>query len=152
MHIRISKSKRKLWVFQNNVIVLKTTVALGQNPIGTKTREGDGCTPEGIYRICLEKAEGKYGQSLGLDYPSQKDAEQALREQRIDEATYRAILSAHAQGCRPPWGTPLGGEIYLHGGGTETDWTQGCIALGNDPMAELFALRKHIERVEILPD
>ncbi|MBQ9198503.1 MAG: L,D-transpeptidase [Clostridia bacterium] len=49
----------------------------------------------------------------------------------------------------PPWGTGLGGEIYLHGGGTGRDWTAGCIALSDENMASLFAHCREGDRVEI---
>ncbi|MFR5856107.1 MAG: L,D-transpeptidase family protein [Lachnospiraceae bacterium] len=52
---------------------------------------------------------------------------------------------------RPPWGTALGGEIYLHEGGTASDWTQGCIALESADMARLFERWQDIETVTILP-
>ncbi len=41
-------------------------------------------------------------------------------------------------GSQPPWDTPLGGEIGLHGGGAGTDWTLGCIALDNEAIEDLW--------------
>ena len=152
MHICISKAQRRLWVFHRGAEVFSTPVAFGWEPMGAKTREGDGRTPEGIYHICLMKPEGKYGQSLGLDYPSPEDACLALKEGRIDPVTSETILSAHREKRRPPWGTALGGEIFIHGGGTDKNWTQGCIALNDCQMAQLFALGEQIEFVEILPE
>lgn len=151
MIVRVHKKARQLTVLHDDGELFTAQVALGPEPFGAKEREGDGKTPEGLYHICLYKEIGRYGQGLGLDYPGPKDAEMAFSQGRINEQTYQSILSAHAEGRRPPWGTALGGEIYLHGGGANIDWTQGCIALNPDDMARLFALRRQIEAVEILP-
>jgi len=151
MIVRIEKKARLLTVLHDGGELFTARVALGPEPAGAKRRAGDGKTPEGLYHICLFKEKGKYGLSLGLDYPGPVDAETAFIEGRIDGQAFRAILSAHAEGRRPPWGTALGGEIYLHGGGSFRDWTQGCIALDQEDMARLFKIRRRIQAVEILP-
>lgn len=150
--MRVYKKQRQLLVLEaSGAVVLRAPVALGREPLGPKDREGDGKTPEGVYTLCLVKEKGRHGQSLGLSYPGPRDGEAALAQGRIDAATYEAIVAAHRQGRRPPWGSPLGGEIYLHGGGIGGDWTQGCIALDDADMARLFPLADRITRVEILP-
>lgn len=151
LHLRICKSARQLTLWQEDRLILRCSVGLGRCPAGPKTREGDGCTPEGRYAICLVKEQGKYGRSLGLSYPGPLDAERALREGRIDRETYQAVCLAHQQNRRPPWGSPLGGEIYIHEGGSASDWTQGCIALNTADMDGLFPYWQQIESVEILP-
>lgn len=151
MKLVIEKAKRCLTLLDNGTAVLTCAVALGRSPAGAKTREGDGKTPEGTYRICLVKEKGKYGLSLGLDYPNAKDAEAGLKAGLIDQGAYEAILKAQAAGIRPPWGTALGGEIYLHEGGIAADWTQGCVALEAADMAVVFAYRQAIESVTLLP-
>jgi len=151
MHAEIFKANRQLHVIHDGRILLRCPVALGREPAGAKTAEGDGRTPEGAYAICLIKENGKYGRSLGLSYPGPHDARRAFDEGRIDERTLANILAAHAEGRRPPWGSPLGGEIYIHEGGTQSDWTQGCIALESADMDALFPLREQIEKVIIFP-
>lgn len=151
MVVRVCKARRELTLWEGDRLVARYPVALSPRAVGPKRCEGDERTPEGAYRLCLVKEDGKYGKSLGLSYPGPEDARLALREGRIDAATCEAILLAHREGRRPPWGTPLGGEIYLHAGGTATDWTKGCIALEPADMDALFALRERIERVLILP-
>jgi L,D-peptidoglycan transpeptidase YkuD (ErfK/YbiS/YcfS/YnhG family) len=47
-------------------------------------------------------------------------------------------MSALERRERPPWNTPLGGEIFIHGNGSQSDWTWGCVALDNEDMKELF--------------
>ena len=151
MRLVVRKDARELTLLDGDRMVLRARVALGRAPTGGKRAEGDGRTPEGSYRICLVKEQGKYGKSLGLSYPSVEDARRALTEGRIDRGTYEAIEQAQREGRRPPWGTPLGGEIYLHEGDITRDWTQGCIALAPEDMAALFALRERIAVVTILP-
>lgn len=87
----------------------------------------------------------------GLSYPGIRDAQEALLRGEIDRATFLAVDKAHREGRRPPWGSPLGGEIYIHEGGSHCDWTQGCIALDASDMDRLFPLRDRLEAVEILP-
>ncbi len=147
--IRIEKSKRRL-IYISGTERREMTCALGALPEEPKTREGDGRTPEGDYFICLKKR-GKYGYSLGISYPSSLDAAYGFLRGDIDISTYRAIVSFIRAGHRPPWGTALGGEIYIHGGGTETDWTKGCIALADSDAEWLFERAIEGERVTIIP-
>lgn len=149
--IQVYKARRLLVLTDGTAVLLQARVALGREPSGAKRREGDGRTPEGVYHICLVKANGKYGRSLGLSYPNTGDARRAFSQGAIDAATLRAVEAAEATGRRPPWGSALGGEIYLHEGRTDTDWTQGCIALEPKDMALLFSYRDRIEIVEIVP-
>lgn len=151
MRIEIRKGQRRLTLWDGPREVLRARVALGREPTGPKRRAGDLKTPEGRYRICLAKQNGKYGLSLGLDYPNLEDARLALAQGLIDAEALRAVETALDEGRRPPWGTALGGEIYLHEGPVDTDWTAGCIALEPPAMAALYAVRGQIEAVDILP-
>lgn len=147
----IEKSKRRLTLKKGNETLHTCRVGLGRQPLGRKQREGDGRTPEGEYTVCLIKEQGKYGRSLGLSYPNRRDADLAYRDGLIDLSTHQNILNRLNAGVRPPWGTPLGGEIYIHEGGSASDWTQGCIALDEGDMDILFAHREQIAEVKILP-
>jgi murein L,D-transpeptidase YafK len=147
--VQISKGKRQLTLLRGGETLLTCRVGLGRCPKGRKQQEGDGRTPEGEYAICLVKEAGKYGRSLGLNYPNRRDADIALREGRIDLSTHLAIMNRLNAGVRPPWGTPLGGEIYIHEGGSDRDWTEGCIALDEKDMDVLFAHREKIGRIVI---
>lgn len=151
MRVLIQKEMRALSLLDGDTVLLRARIALGRVPRGAKTREGDGKTPEGVYTICLVKREGKYGRSLGLNYPNPADASAALARKAIDADAFRAITSAAAQSRRPPWGTALGGEIYIHEGGAREDWTQGCIALDASDMDVLYAHYPEITQVEIQP-
>ncbi len=151
MEIEIRKSARELTLTQDGREAYRCRVGLGPNAKGPKQKSGDGRTPEGTYRICLVKEPGKYGRSLGLSYPGEHDARAGFLRGDIDRATLEAILLAHAQKRRPPWGTALGGEIYLHEGGSATDWTQGCVALDAADMDVIFPCWPQIERVVLRP-
>lgn len=151
MRVVICKSARELTLWNECALEYRCRVALGCEPVGCKLREGDGRTPEGDYYICIIKEAGKYGRSLGLSYPNERDARRGLEAGIIDASAYEAVLSALERRVRPPWGTALGGEIYLHEGGTASDWTQGCIALEPQDMARLYSHREDIELVRILP-
>ena len=149
MRILVEKSVRRLSMWDENRMIFACRCALGRCPEGTKRMEGDGRTPEGCYRICLVKEAGKFGRSLGLSYPNEADARLGFSEGRIDRRTLDNILLAHAENRRPPWGSPLGGEIYIHEGGCASDWTQGCIALESQDMDVIFPVRDVIEQIEI---
>ncbi len=149
VQVLVEKSKRCLTLTRGGAVLLRCRVGLGSCPVGRKRQKGDGKTPEGVYTVCLIKEQGKYGRSLGISYPGRQDAEEALREGRIDLGTHQAIVERLEAGVRPPWGSPLGGEIYIHEGGSERDWTAGCIALDERDMDVLFPLREQIVRVEI---
>jgi len=151
MRVVIEKAKRTLSLWDGANEVLQARIALGRVPVGAKSREGDGRTPEGVYRICIAKENGKYGLSLGLNYPNTEDARLAWQQGEIDHSTLEAVEAAIRERHRPPWGSPLGGEIYLHEGAVDTDWTQGCIALSKVDMKTLWAYRDRIEDVLIRP-
>ncbi|MBR6186722.1 MAG: L,D-transpeptidase [Clostridia bacterium] len=147
MRILVEKAARRLTLMDGaGDTLLSCRIALGSSPIGPKNREGDGKTPEGGYFICLKKL-GKYGPSLGLSYPNAWDA---LRN-GADEALLRLIRQREESKERPPWGSPLGGEIYVHGGGADRDWTAGCIALSDADAKRLYDLTPLGTPVTILP-
>lgn len=151
MQILIEKALRRLTLRKGAETLFSCRIALGREPAGAKEAEGDGRTPEGEYSVCLVKEQGKYGRSLGLSYPNPADAQRAFAQNRIDAATLANILLAHAENRRPPWGSPLGGEIYIHEGGSQHDWTQGCIALEEADMDELFPYHQNVKKVLIVP-
>ena len=151
MRVIIHKAARTLTLQHGHTALLSIPVGLGRMPAGAKQQEGDGKTPEGSYFICLIKPDGKYGRSLGLSYPNTADAATALEDGRINYDTYQAITDAQTRGVRPPWGTALGGEIYIHEGGAASDWTQGCIALNAADMDKLYPYHPQITAVEIYP-
>lgn len=140
MQILIEKSLRRLTLIRENEPDLVFRIVLGKCPEGHKIREGDFRTPEGDYYVCSRNEKSKYHLALGLSYPGPADADAALERGEITQEQRAAVLTAHANGKRPPWDTNLGGFIMIHGGGTASDWTAGCIAMENEDIETLFAL------------
>lgn len=151
MRIVVQKSKRLLHVYSGPDILRTYPIALGFQPLGHKVRQGDGRTPEGEYFIVVKNPKSRFYRSLGISYPNQRDAQRAYVDQRIDSKQYRQIENAERGKRVPPWNTPLGGEIYIHGSGNETDWTAGCIALADTHMRELFEIAPVGAAVTIVP-
>jgi murein L,D-transpeptidase YafK len=149
--IVIRKSERVLQLFDGNHPVRTFPIVLGSTPVGDKRAEGDGRTPEGEFYIFTKNPDSRYHLSLGISYPAVDDAERGLREKLITEREYNEIVAAIAEKRMPPQKTRLGGEIYIHGGGTEGDWTDGCVALTNEMMTELYVSISVGTRVEIKP-
>ena len=154
MKITVHKSQRLLTAQQGEKEAFRCGISLGKVPVGHKKAEGDNRTPEGLYYVCTKNGKSKFHLALGLSYPNTADAGAALSEGRITPDQNEAILSAHAAKKRPPWDTPLGGFIMLHGEhpeGRDGDWTAGCVAMKNDQIEVLFAMAQLGDEVEILP-
>ncbi|MEO5859184.1 MAG: L,D-transpeptidase family protein, partial [Pyrinomonadaceae bacterium] len=134
----ISKSKRTLTVFSGEKRIKSYKIVLGFDPKGDKEIEGDGRTPEGDFYVFTKNPESRFHLSLGVSYPGKEDAERGLKNTLISQAEHDEILAAIAEQRMPFQKTKLGGEIYIHGGGTASDWTDGCVALDNDQMTDLF--------------
>ncbi|MDG5748910.1 L,D-transpeptidase family protein [Qipengyuania sp. XHP0207] len=135
--ILIDKSDRMLWVYQGaNVIRTYRGLQFGDQPLGHKQFEGDERTPEGRYTIAYGNPQSSYFLSLFIDYPNAAD---------------RAY--AEARGRSP------GGLIFIHGQPNGLpddqriagDWTDGCIALSNSEIAELWSLVPDGTPIEIRP-
>ncbi|MDO5611675.1 MAG: L,D-transpeptidase family protein [Paracoccus sp. (in: a-proteobacteria)] len=134
--ITIDKSDRRMTVWRGGQPVKTYAVALGFAPLGDKARQGDGKTPEGVFRIDRRNDRSAYHLSLGIDYP---------------QASHRA--AARAAGVDP------GGDIFIHGQPNQRppgevlpgDWTAGCIAISDHDMREVFAATRIGTTVEIRP-
>jgi len=159
--ILVKKGERKLYLYvlENGKERLAKTyqIALGNNPNGSKNRQGDGATPEGDYYITHKNARSKFYLSLGVSYPNIADADKGLKEGLITKADHQAIVGAIRAKTKPPQNTRLGGDIFIHGGGTGKlfgsvqDWTLGCVALENGEIKELFEMIPVKTQVKIVP-
>jgi murein L,D-transpeptidase YafK len=159
--VLIKKAERKLFLYQHdhgNEKLLKTyQIVLGSNPTGAKRKQGDGATPEGDYYITHKNSRSRFYLSLGVSYPNTNDAEIGLNSGLITKSEYQAIVNAIRNQAKPPQNTRLGGDIFIHGGGTgklfgvNRDWTLGCVALENDEIKELFDLLPVKTPVRIVP-
>lgn len=121
----VYKSKRVMEIYSKGHKVATYKIALGREPIGHKQVEGDGKTPEGTYTINDRNPHSGYHKNLGISYPNEQDR-----------------ITAAAMGQKP------GGYIKIHGlkNGKSyigrfhllTDWTNGCIAVDNVVMDQLY--------------
>lgn len=134
----IRKSRRRLYLYDGRKLLRVFPVALGSNPDVDKEREGDGATPIGSFYICSHNPDSRYYRFLGLSYPNDEDASRGLRDGLITREQARDIVAAVQQRARPDWRTPLGGEVGIHGGGVGRDWTQGCMAVSDEHIKELY--------------
>lgn len=148
--ITIFKERRELWVFRGEKVVKVYRIHLGGSPEGDKTARGDNRTPEGGYRVVEKKAQSKFHRFIGISFPNLKDADRAYNEGRITADDWVEILYATEKRTKPPWDTALGGYIGIHGIGENesfkrrlvkgVDWTNGCIAVTNKEIEELFRI------------
>lgn len=148
--IKIYKSYRVLVLYSGDVPVRAYWAGLGFAPFGHKQREGDGRTPEGEYYLCSRNDASRFHRFLGLSYPAPRDASTALAEGRIGAATAARVMRVRSP-FRPPWDTPLGGAVGIHGGGAGYDWTLGCIAVGDAYIDEIWVACPNGTRVTIVP-
>jgi len=126
---------------------------------GDKERTGDKRTPEGDFYVCSMNHSKRFYKFLGLSYPGLKHAAQGLQQGVITPREYQEIESAHRERRQPTWDTRLGGAIGIHGRMLEDpvvwanrqNWTDGCIALTNTDMDELFDIVSLGTPVTILP-
>lgn len=136
--IEVFKAERELRVYFGDELRKSYRIGLGGNPLPPKRRQGDRATPEGRYFISHKNPRSQFYLSLGVGYPNAEDAERGLRDQRITQAQRDRIVAAVAAHRPPPSNTALGGDIFVHGNGSASDWTWGCIALDDADMKELY--------------
>lgn len=137
-HILVEKSARRLVLYRDGKEERRFPVGLGFSPAGRKEKEGDGKTPEGTYRVCMKNPKSSFHLSLGVSYPNTSDAERGLAAGRITRSQRDRIAAAERRRGCPPWDTPLGGVIFIHGSGAGSDWTLGCVALEDEDIAFLY--------------
>jgi murein L,D-transpeptidase YafK len=147
----VKKNERVVELFDGDKLLKTYKMVLGFAPTGDKETGGDGKTPLGEFYVFIKNDQSRFYLSLGLSYPSTEDAARGLREKIITQEEHDAIVAAVNEKQMPPQNTRLGGEIYIHGGGTQKDWTWGCIALENEQMKELFEITPVGTQVTIVP-
>ena len=134
----VNKSQRTLDLLRDGKVFATYPVALGRQPYGPKQQEGDGKTPEGLYRIDYKSMQSRYTRALHISYPDDNDR-----------------ARAQATGVDP------GGAIFVHGlppdyGPTDPprwyrDWTEGCVAVGNAAIVKIWDAVPDGTPIEILP-
>lgn len=134
----VDKSDRQLYLMYGQQIVRTYPISLGRNPTGHKVHQGDQRTPEGRYRLDWRTADSRYHLALHISYPSPADLQEASRR-----------------------GFEAGGDIMIHGlpgkysdGAMvllDLDWTDGCIAVSNQAIEEIWQLVADNTIIEIRP-
>lgn len=147
----VRKKARELLLYDGPEVLRRYRIAVGANVHGDKEREGDRKTPEGIFYICTRNDASRFHKFMGLSYPAPDDAARGLKSKAISRAEHDAILDAHKKKECPPWKTALGGEVGIHGGGADRDWTHGCIAVSDAAIDELWSALKMGDPVEVQP-
>lgn len=134
----VVKSARTLTLLAKGKAVRSYKVALGSEPVGAKQREGDHKTPEGAYVLDRRNPKSRFYRSIHISYPNEQDRKRAAQ-----------------------LGVSPGGDIMVHGlpngfgwlGAThrEKDWTDGCIAVTDKEMDEIWELVRDGTPIEIRP-
>jgi len=134
----VRKSERRLYAMRAGRVLREYRVALGLSPQGHKQREGDFKTPEGQYKLIRRNPRSDFFLSMEISYPNPADQVRAQRH-----------------GVRP------GGAIMLHGWPNaprktaeyykSADWTDGCIAVSNSDMVEIWLMTPVETPIDILP-
>jgi murein L,D-transpeptidase YafK len=136
----VIKSERRLQLLHRGNVVREYRVALGDNPIGHKLEEGDERTPIGDYFLDWRNPNSQFYKSIHVSYPNERDR-----------------LFARAIGIE------AGGLIMIHGKPNyitspavlaeydRRDWTDGCIAVTNEEMDEIWGAVSYGTPIRILP-
>ena len=134
----VVKSERKLYLFKDGEVLRSFDIALGLVPEGPKRRSGDFRTPEGHYFLETKNPNSDYFLSIKVSYPNAQD-----------------VARARSAGVDP------GGQIMIHGEPNEPkyseiryqglDWTDGCIAVSNSDMVDIWLMTDDYTPIEIRP-
>jgi murein L,D-transpeptidase YafK len=134
----VEKQRHVLTLFQQGVVVRTYQIALGKQPTGDKERIGDNKTPEGVFFIDFRNAQSKFHKALHISYPD----------------------AAHVQRAKGR-GLAAGGDIMIHGlppayaklgaAHREFDWTNGCIAVTDEEIEEIWRAVPNGATIQIKP-
>jgi hypothetical protein len=136
--IVVEKGERRLTLYYRGVPVRKYRVALGRNPVGDKISIGDYRTPEGVYYIVGRNPFSKFYKSLAISYPD------SAHEERAAELGVRPGGNIMIHGL-PPHQAKLGAAHVL------ADWTEGCIAVTNAEIDEIWRAVQPWSTIQIKP-
>jgi murein L,D-transpeptidase YafK len=162
LRIVIWKSQYTLTLYKGEVPVKTYRAVFGRGfQDGDKRMQGDRRTPEGEFYICTMNPSKRFYKFLGLSYPALKHAEYGLQSKLISPDDYATIKKAIDGRQQPPWETRLGGAVGIHGRTLRAsvdwqdlgsvNWTDGCIALDNAALDEIYSVSALGTPVTILP-
>ena len=140
--VKIDKSDYTLSVYHKTKHLVTYPCVFGFNAVDDKHQEGDGCTPEGIFRIRSKYPHGSWSYFIWIDYPNKE--------------SWRRFNSRLADGTIEK-GATIGGEIGIHGVpknsagliANKQNWTWGCISLNNEDIDELYTIMYDSMPIEI---
>lgn len=131
IHLAISKTDYRLKVMADTLVLKTYPVVLGGNPIDDKLRQGDQCTPEGIFHLRAKYPHDKWSKFLWIDYPT----EDSWRKHQAAKANGEISESATIGGEVGIHGVPLGRDDMIP---AQYNWTLGCISLRNVDIDEIY--------------
>ncbi len=123
----VEKASRRMYLKQNGMVLRAYDIALGFEPEGHKTQRGDGRTPEGRYTLDFRNPNSQFHRSMRVSYPSREDV---ARAERLGVDPGNNIM---IHGLPDDWAW-MGRHHRRH------DWTEGCIAVTNEEMDEIWAM------------
>ncbi|MGA8708313.1 MAG: L,D-transpeptidase family protein [Steroidobacteraceae bacterium] len=136
--IIVRKSERRLYLMQRGAVLRSYRVALGLQPEGPKERAGDFRTPEGRYLLTRRNPRSDYFLSIQVSYPNDGDVRRA-RHQHVDPGGSIMLHGLPNNLRHPP-------EYYA-----KSDWTDGCIAMSDSDMVELWMMTQDNTPIDIRP-
>ena len=134
----VEKGKRKLHLVWNDTIFRTFDIALGIAPVGDKEKEGDFKTPEGRYVLDTRNPDSDYFLAIHVSYPNSND----LQEARQKDVSPGGQIMIHGQPNRP---------IYSATYYKTQDWTNGCIAVSNSDIIDIWLMTPNNTPIEIFP-
>jgi murein L,D-transpeptidase YafK len=134
----IDKTERKLHLIRDGEAFRTFDIALGIRPTGDKESEGDFRTPEGDYLLDMRNPNSDFFLSIHISYPNRQDSQQA----RAKGLPPGGAIMIHGQP-----NTPTRSEAYYR----TQDWTNGCIAVSNSDMIDIWLMTANDTPIEILP-
>ena len=136
--IVVEKAARKLHLMQQGKVFRTFDISLGIQPDGDKQEEGDFRTPEGRYLLDIRNESSEFFLSIHISYPNRQDR----REARQDGVQPGGSIMIHGQPNEP-----TKSETYYQ----TQDWTNGCIALSNSDMIDIWLMTSKNTPIEIRP-
>lgn len=138
-YVLLKKAERKLYIYHDDEILKTYRVSLGKQPDGHKLRNGDSRTPEGVYKLDWRNPNSKYFRSIHISYPNQSDRHDA--KERGDSPG--GAIMIHGQ----PKSWVEKSRLLFHG----NDWTEGCVAVQDHEILEIWEIVEDGTTIEILP-
>ena len=136
--VLVRKSERRLYLLRHGEILRSYRVALGLIPDGPKERAGDFRTPEGRYQLTRRNSRSDYFLSIQVSYPNADDVRRARRD-HVNPGGSIMIHGLPNLQRHPP-------DYYA-----AADWTDGCIAMSNADMVELWLMVQDNTPIDIRP-